>query len=102
MVSIYRDAQNFFVNASMIALNVEIPMSPWSDDPKLKDAGAFVMSSMMDDMSRMSMAISTRLRGWDPIEPELFLAEVKKEWKSRCIHGCCCKYVFLAQEVGKL
>lgn len=51
-----------FVNVQSVDL--KLPMSPWNEDPKLKDAGAFAMTSMMDDMSGMSMAVFTRLLGW--------------------------------------
>ena len=74
-----------FVNVQSVDLMV--PMSPWSEDPKLKDAGSFVMTSMMEDISVMSLAVFTRLLGWERIELELFLAEVRKEWKDKSIHG---------------
>mgnify|MGYP003638624050 CR=1 FL=1 len=74
-----------FVNVQSVDLMV--PMSPWSEDPKLKDAGLFVMTSMMEDISGMSLAVFTRLLGWERIELELFLAEVRKEWKDKSIHG---------------
>ncbi|KAK0120230.1 hypothetical protein ONS95_011636 [Cadophora gregata] len=62
-------------------------MSPWSNDPKLRDAGSFVMTSMMEDISGMSLAVFTRLLGWERIDLELFLGEVRKEWKNGNIHG---------------
>lgn len=74
-----------FVNVQSVDLMV--PMSPWSEDPKLKDAGSFVMTSIMEDISGMSLAVFTRLLGWERIELELFLAEVRKEWKGKSIHG---------------
>jgi hypothetical protein len=74
-----------FVNIGV--KEIKLPMSPWSSDKKLKEAGAFCLLSMMDDLSGMSLAIFTRLLGWNRIELELFLTEVKKEWRMKNIHG---------------
>lgn len=49
-----------FVNIGV--MKVKLPMSPWSSNKKLKEAGAFCLS-MMDDLSGMSLAIFTRLLG---------------------------------------
>lgn len=74
-----------FVNVQTVEM--KLPMSPWSTEKKLKEAGGFTMLSMMDDLSGMSLAVFTRLLGWDRVELEVFLAHVRKEWKSKLIHG---------------
>jgi hypothetical protein len=74
-----------FVNVETVEM--KLPMSPWSTEQKLKEAGGFTMLSMMDDLSGMSLAVFTRLLGWDTLELEVFLAHVRKEWKSKHIHG---------------
>jgi hypothetical protein len=74
-----------FVNIGV--KEVQLPMSPWSSDKKLKEAGAFCMLSMMDDLSGMSLAVFTRLLGWEKTELEVFLALVKKEWRMKSVHG---------------
>jgi len=83
-ISDYIEAAGF-VNIGV--KEVKLPMSPWSSDKKLKEAGAFCMLSMMDDLSGMSLAVFTRLLGWNMLELELFLAQVRKEWKMQSIHG---------------
>ena len=41
----------------------------------------------VDDLSGLSMAIYTRILGWELAELETFLIEVKKEWRSKAVHA---------------
>lgn len=68
-------------------VEMKLPMSPWNKDPKLQEAGGFTMVSMMEDLSGMSLAVFTRLLGWNTLELEVFLAHVRREWKTKAIHG---------------
>jgi hypothetical protein len=52
------------------------------------------MLSILEDLSGMSLAVFTRLLGWDRIELELFLQEVRKEWKRKDVHAYWPLYVF--------
>lgn len=45
------------------------------------------MLSILDDLTGMSLAVFTRLLGWERIELELFLQDVKKEWKRKDVHA---------------
>ncbi len=74
-----------FVNVQSVDL--KLPMSPWNEEKNLKEAGGFVMLSILDDIKGMSLAVFTRLLGWDPIQLELFLVDVKKEWRMKSVHG---------------
>jgi len=74
-----------FVNVA--AVDMKMPISPWPMDKRLKEAGAFVMLSAMEDITGASLAVFTRLLGWQRIEVDLFLTEVKKEWKRKDIHA---------------
>ncbi len=74
-----------FVNVQ--AIDFKLPLSPWCKEPKLKEAGAFAMVSMLEGMSGMSMAVFTRNLGWEPIEVEVLLANVRNEWKQKGIHA---------------
>lgn len=53
------------------------------------------MLSIIEDLSGMSLAVFTRLLGWNLIELELFLADVKAEWKRKGIHAYWPAYVLL-------
>jgi len=78
-----------FVNVQIIEM--KWPMSPWSDDPKLRDAGQWLKSAMMKseggDLAGTSLAIFTRYLGWTIEELEALLAKVEKEWQRDDIHG---------------
>jgi hypothetical protein len=74
-----------FVNVQTVDL--KWPMSPWSSDPKLKEAGAYAMMSAIGDLSGISLAVFTRMLGWDVADLELLLAKVEKEWHEEDIHG---------------
>jgi len=74
-----------FVNVQTVDL--KWPMSPWSSDPKLKEAGEFVKMSITGNVSGLSLAVFTRLLGWSIDELEALLAKVEEEWEREDIHG---------------
>jgi hypothetical protein len=74
-----------FVNVQTVDL--KWPMSPWSSDRKLKEAGAFAKMSITHDLSGVSLAVFTRLLGWSVAELEDFLEKVEEEWEREDIHG---------------
>lgn len=74
-----------FVNVEVIDL--KFPIAPWPKEKRLKEAGAYAMLSMMEDITGMSLAVFTRLLAWDRIELELFLADVRAEWKMKGVHA---------------
>lgn len=74
-----------FVNVAVV--DMKMPISPWPKDKRLKEAGGFMMLSIMEDLAGLSLAVFTRLLGWERIELDLFLTEVKKEWKRKDIHA---------------
>lgn len=45
------------------------------------------MLSILEDISGLSLAIFTRILGWDQVELELFLTDVKKEWMKKGVHA---------------
>lgn len=84
------DIKTFMQEAGFINVTVKewkFPIGPWPKDKRYKEAGSYAMLSMMEDISGIGMAVFTRLLGWDRIEYELFIGEVKKEWMQRGIHA---------------
>lgn len=73
-----------FINVQ--AREFKLPFAPWSDDPQLKEVG-LLMAFMMEDISGVSMAAFTRGLGWEQAEVEVFLTQVRKEWKNKNVHG---------------
>ena len=41
----------------------------------------------MEDLSGISLALFTRVLGWDVIELELYLKDVKAEWHKKGVHA---------------
>jgi len=77
-------------DAGFVNIHVEefkLPLSPWMEDHRLKEAGAFAMISMLDEIGGMSAASFTRFLGWELDRLEIFLAIVKKEWRTKGIHS---------------
>lgn len=65
----------------------KLPMSPWSRNRKLRNAGNFAMMSIMQDLAGMSLAVFTRHLNWERDRLGVFLAGVRNEWSERRIHG---------------
>lgn len=74
-----------FVNVHVVDL--KWPIGPWPAEKRLKEAGAFAMISMLEELAGLSLAVFTRILGWTKEELELFLVDVKKEWKTKGIHA---------------
>lgn len=79
---LFRDAG--FVNVQRV--DFKMPIGPWAKDPKLREAGSLTFLGMMDGIEGLSMALFTRIMGWTRERFEVFLAEVRQEWKQRKIH----------------
>jgi len=43
--------------------------------------------SMLEGAQGVSLAIFTRYLGWSPEEVEVFLVDVRKEWKKKSVHS---------------
>ena len=66
---------------------MKLRIGPWAKDKRLKDAGAYAMLRILEDITGMSLAVFARFLGWDKIELELFLAEVRKELLRKDVHA---------------
>ena len=65
----------------------KLPIGQWPADRKLREVGAFQLVAMLEGIQGLTMAPLTRHLGWDPNEVEVFIAEVRKEFKNRKIHS---------------
>lgn len=65
----------------------QIPTNPWPKQPKMKELGRFQQVNFLEGMEAHTLALLTRVLGWDPIEVQLLLAEVRKELTDRSIHS---------------
>jgi hypothetical protein len=74
-----------FVNVQTI--DMKLPMSPWSKDPKLREAGLYMMAGLLGDLHGISLKVFTQLLGWKIKDLEVLLRNVEKEWRREDIHG---------------
>lgn len=67
--------------------NETLPMGPWCSEARLREAGELIRDSMLIGIGGYSCAVFTRILGWEVLNLELFLKNVRKEWRSKNIHG---------------
>ncbi|RJE18621.1 Methyltransferase [Aspergillus sclerotialis] len=65
----------------------KIPTNPWAKQPRMKELGRFQQVNFLEGMEAHTLALLTRVLGWDAIEVQLLLAEVRKELTDRSIHS---------------
>ena len=63
------------------------PTNTWPKDPGYKELGMWEYTNLMQGLQGFAMAPFTRGLGWLPAEVEVYLAEMRKELKSRKIHA---------------
>ena len=68
-------------------LKYKMPIGPWPRDPRLKEAGLYGLIALLNGIDGLSAKVFTRGLGWNPDELEVFLAEVRAEFKKRSVHS---------------
>ncbi|KAH7133504.1 S-adenosyl-L-methionine-dependent methyltransferase [Dactylonectria macrodidyma] len=63
------------------------PMNAWSQEPKLKELGAWGNVNLVGGAQGLSLALFTRVLGWNVDELEVFLADVRKDLCNKKLHG---------------
>jgi hypothetical protein len=61
----------------------KLPIGPWPEDSRLQESGKFALLAMLDGLHGISVAVFTRLLGWEVQEMEILLAKVRKEWRMK-------------------
>lgn len=95
-----------FIN--VVEKEYKVPIGPWPQDKHLKEIGKYNLFNMLEaaGMSLLTfevhslgeceitliaegftMAISTRVLGWDPVEVHALLGQVRAEYLNRKVHG---------------
>jgi SAM-dependent methyltransferase len=65
----------------------KIPVGPWPQDKQLRQSGLFLLVSLLEGVSGLSVRVFTNALGWSVEELEVFLLGVKKEWRKKTIHS---------------
>ena len=73
-----------FVNVT--TREFKVPIGTWPADAKMREVGAFQLVAMLDGVQGLTIALWTRFLGWGEREIEVFLAQLRGEWRSRKIH----------------
>ena len=63
-----------------------MPLSTWPKDKRLKDLGAYMNLIMTEAMQAYSLALFTRVLGWEPAEVEVLLAGARKDLNNPKYH----------------
>lgn len=64
-------------------ITFKIPIGTWPASPTLKEAGANQLIGFLDGIQSLSLAIFTRVLGWTQEEVEVFLMEVRNDFKKK-------------------
>jgi hypothetical protein len=65
----------------------KLPIGAWPRDPRLREAGEASLMALLDGLYGLSVACFTRFLGWEVAELNVFLEEVRKEWKRKAVHS---------------
>ena len=63
------------------------PCNPWPQEGKYKTLGLWTLANALDGVEGFTMAMFTRVLGWDSAEVQSFLVDVRKDFKNKGIHS---------------
>ncbi|OAP64727.1 hypothetical protein AYL99_00699 [Fonsecaea erecta] len=64
----------------------KVPLSPWPEDPHQRELGENMNEIMTEAMQAYSLALFTRVLGWEPAEVEVLLAGARKDLNNPNYH----------------
>ncbi|GAM35865.1 hypothetical protein TCE0_017f04523 [Talaromyces pinophilus] len=82
-LNVARDQKQYMIDAGFVNVHDEIfrlPLSPWHDDPRMKEIGRIRGVAMNEGVEGYSLALYTRFLGWSPTEVRILLAKVRSEF----------------------
>ena len=71
----------------LVAYCKQNPLNPWTKDPRLKELGLWGLLASLEGVEPYSLALLTRVLGWDRAKIEVLIAEVRAELRNRRIHA---------------
>lgn len=82
--------KGWFVDAGFVDVVetvIKLPNGAWPKDPRLKEIGAYHMSTLFDGLDAISLSLFTHMLGWKIEDVNSFLTEVKADLKNKKIHS---------------
>jgi len=76
---------------------IQIPYSPWSNDPQLKKIGSWYTLAMSEGLDSLCVAPFHRILGWNQEQINSFLGPVKKEMLSKRVHAYNNMHIWIAR-----
>ncbi|EEP75341.1 conserved hypothetical protein [Uncinocarpus reesii 1704] len=76
----------------------KVPFSPWAKDRKLKELGRYQQAMMLEALEAYSLALFTRVLGWNVARIQLLLVGVRKELMDRSLHIYSRYYIVYGQK----
>lgn len=64
----------------------KVPVGQWPANRMLKEAGAMQLVSLLEGIDSLSMAVFSRVHGWQELELVVFMAKVRREFCNRRAH----------------
>lgn len=65
------------------------PIGPWAKDQHYKELGEWALENALEGLEAWSMAALTRALDWTSEEVQVFLLQVRNEFKNKNIHHYC-------------
>jgi hypothetical protein len=70
----------------MRILLLQVPLSPWPRDPKLKEIGQYMQAQNLEAVESYGLALLTRVLGWDAHRTQALMAGVRHDLRNRNYH----------------
>ena len=71
----------------IVVKSFKLPTNSWPKDPGYKKLGALTFHANMEGLDGISLQLFTEVLGWTAEDVRVYLVDVRKNLKSRNIHG---------------
>lgn len=65
----------------------KVPINQWPKDKKMKEIGRYETLNVAEGLEGWSMALFTRVLGWEKDDVLVYLEKIKKEFRNRKVHA---------------
>lgn len=71
----------------VVEIKEQLPLNPWAKGRRVKYLSLWLQHDMLQGIEAISMAMFTRVLGWDADDLKVFLEDVKRDMKDMSIHS---------------